>query len=87
MRTAQWYWVTYTNAKDEWVLMYWDSSLEVEDSFGHIVKRDGKYIAENDRNERKTFRYLTDAKIFCEKVFEIKLTKPRTAKKSTPFGL
>lgn len=84
---ANWYWITYKNAKNEWVLMYWDSSLEVEDPFGRIVKRNGMYIAENDRNERKTFRYLTDAKIFCEKVFGLKLTKPRTARKPAPFGL
>ena len=82
-----WHWQSYINSKNEWSLVfddgrYSDEMARVERKY--INGRIG-YIATATK-EVATFKTLTDAKIFCEKVFGLHITK-RTKKIPSPFGL
>lgn len=79
-----WYWQTYVNIKknEYWSLIYDDGSFE--DEMAYITKKNDQYVA--CAMQTRSFKYLTDAKRFCEDECGIKITKKRK-NVPAPFGL
>lgn len=76
-------WEIWTNVSNpserSWVLVYNDDGID--DPMGEVVKSDARYVATVYPKQSKIFTTLSDAKMYVEDGFGIRITKKKTAKK------